>query len=150
MDIRELKEKSILYREKTLRIIMNAKAGHTGGDLSCIDILNVLYNHVLNISPNRVKDPNRDRFIQSKGHAAEALYAVLSERGFMPEDWALKVCAYLSPAAGHPTKSISGVEHNTGALGHGLPIGVGTALAGKMDRRGFRVFVLIGCTLKLK
>lgn len=144
MDIRELKEKSILYREKTLRIIMNAKAGHTGGDLSCIDILNVLYNHVLNISPNLVKDPDRDRFIQSKGHAAEALYAVLSERGFMPEDWTLKVCAYLSPVAGHPTKSISGVEHNTGALGHGLPIGVGTALSGKMDRREFRVFVLIG------
>lgn len=144
MDIRKLKEKSIFYREDTLRIIMDAKAGHTGGDLSCIDILNVLYNHVLNVAPERITDPNRDRFIQSKGHAAEALYAVLSERGFMPREWTSKACAYLSPVTGHPTKSIPGVEHNTGALGHGLPIGVGTALAGKMDRRNFRVFVLIG------
>lgn len=144
MNIRKLKEKSNLYREKTLRIIMDAKAGHTGGDLSCIDILNVLYNYVLNVSPDRVNDPDRDRYIQSKGHAAEALYAVLSERGFMPEDWTSKVCAYQSPVTGHPTKSIPGVEHNTGALGHGLPIGVGTALAGKMDQRDYHVFVLIG------
>ena len=102
MDTAKLKEKSIFYREDTLRIITEAKAGHTGGDLSCIDILNVLYNEILNITPGDTDNPDRDRYIQSKGHSAEALYAVLAEKGFMPREWTSKVCAYLSPAAGHP------------------------------------------------
>ena len=144
MDTAKLKEKSIFYRKDTLRIITEAKAGHTGGDLSCIDILNVLYNEILNITPGDTDNPDRDRYIQSKGHSAEALYAVLAERGFMPREWTSKVCAYLSPAAGHPTRKIPGIEQNTGALGHGLPIGVGTAIAGKIDRRSYRVFVLLG------
>ncbi len=144
MTIKELKEKSILYRETTLRIIRDAQSGHTGGDLSCIDILNVLYNEILNISPDRVNDPNRDRYVQSKGHAAEALYAVLSENGFMPKEWTRNVGGYLSPATGHPTKNIPGIEQNTGALGHGLPMAVGMAIAGKLDERPYRVFTLIG------
>ncbi len=144
MTITELKKKSILYREKTLKIIKDAKAGHTGGDLSCIDILNVLYNGILKISPDRLADPDRDRYIQSKGHAAEALYAVLAEEGYMPEEWVKRVGGYLSPTTGHPTRNIPGVEQSTGALGHGLPIAVGTALAGKLDNRAYRVFALIG------
>lgn len=144
MDTAKLKEKSIFYREDTLRIITEAKAGHTGGDLSCIDILNVLYNEILNITPGDTDNPDRDRYIQSKGHSAEALYAVLAEKGFMSREWTSKVCAYLSPATGHPTREIPGVEQNTGALGHGLPIGVGIAIAGKIDRRPYRVFVLLG------
>lgn len=144
MDTAKLKEKSIFYRKDTLRIITEAKAGHTGGDLSCIDILNVLYNEILNITPGDTDNPDRDRYIQSKGHSAEALYAVLAEKGFMPREWTSKVCGYLSPATGHPTREIPGVEQNTGALGHGLPIGVGIAIAGKIDRRPYRVFVLLG------
>lgn len=144
MTTTELKKKSILYRERTLKIIKDAKAGHTGGDLSCIDILNVLYNGILKISPDRLADPDRDRYIQSKGHAAEALYAVLVEEGYMPEEWAKNPGGYLSPTTGHPTRNIPGVEQSTGALGHGLPIAVGTALAGKLDNRTYRVFTLIG------
>lgn len=144
MTITELKKKSILYREKTLKIIKDAKAGHTGGDLSCIDILNVLYNGVLRISPDRLADSDRDRYIQSKGHAAEALYAVLVEEGYLPEEWVKHVGGYRSPTTGHPTRNIPGVEQSTGALGHGLPIAVGTALAGKLDSRSYRVFTLIG------
>ena len=89
MDIAKLKEKSISYREDTLKIITEANAGHTGGDLSCIDILNVLYNEILNITPADINNPDRDRYIQSKGHSAEALYAVLAERGFMPREWSI-------------------------------------------------------------
>lgn len=141
---KELKVKSILYREMTLGIITTVKSGHTGGDLSCIDILNVLYNRILNVSPDRIHDPDRDRYVQSKGHAAEALYAVLTERGFMPKEWMEKVGLYLSPVTGHPTRAVPGVEQNTGALGHGLPMAVGMAIAGKLDCRAYRVFCLVG------
>jgi len=144
MSDQELKEKSIFYRELTLKIITAANAGHTGGDLSCIDILNVLYNRILNVAPDRMNDPNRDRYVQSKGHAAEALYAILTERGFMPESWSERVGLYLSPVAGHPTRKIAGVEQSTGALGHGLSIAVGMAIAGKLDNRNYRVFCLMG------
>ncbi|MBN2172776.1 MAG: transketolase, partial [Bacteroidales bacterium] len=81
----ELQIKSIKYRKALLKYIKIAKAGHTGGSLSCTDILNVLYNNVLNVSPENFKDNNRDRFIQSKGHSVEALYVVLAEQGFYPE-----------------------------------------------------------------
>ncbi len=144
MNDKELNEKSVLYRKLTLEIITAAKAGHTGGDLSCIDILNVLYNRILNVSPDRIHDPDRDRYVQSKGHAAEALYAVLAERGFMPKEWTDKVGLYLSPLTGHPTRAVPGVEQNTGALGHGLPMAVGMAIAGKLDSKTYRVFCLMG------
>ena len=144
MSDKELIVKSILYRKLTLKIITAAKAGHTGGDLSCIDILNVLYNRILNVSPDRIHDPDRDRYVQSKGHAAEALYAVLTERGFMPKEWMDKVGLYLSPVTGHPTRTVPGVEQNTGALGHGLPMAVGMAIAGKLDEKTYRIFCLMG------
>lgn len=144
MTTEEFLKKSIAYRKKTLEIIMNSKAGHTGGDLSCIDILNVLYNEVLNITPESVHDPDRDRYIQSKGHAAEALYAVLSVNGFMPDEWTKNVGHYLAHATGHPTRNIPGVEQNTGALGHGLAMAVGMAIAAKLDQKKYRVFVLLG------
>ena len=83
---------------------MGANAGHTGGSLSCIDILNVLYNHVLNVSPANFSSPDRDRYIQSKGHTVEALYVVLSDRGFFPEQDLETLCRYQSNYIGHPTK----------------------------------------------
>ena len=98
----------------------------------------------MNIAPDRLNDPDRDRYVQSKGHAAEALYAVLTERGFMPKEWALQVGKYLSPVTGHPTRNVPGVEQNTGALGHGLPVAVGMAVAGKLDGKSYRVFCLMG------
>lgn len=139
-----LELKSIQYRKRILEIIKHANAGHTGGSLSAVDILNVLYNHVLNVSPENFTDPNRDRYIQSKGHSVEVLYVVLADKGFYPETDLDSLNKYQSHFIGHPTRKVPGVEHNTGALGHGLPIAVGTAIAGKKDGRSFRVFTLLG------
>jgi transketolase len=140
----ELKLKSIEYRRTILRIIKQARAGHTGGDLSSIDILNVLYNRVLNVSPATFADPNHDRYVQSKGHCVEALYTVLADRGFIPADELDTLCKYGSRLIGHPTRSVPGIEQNTGALGHGLAVAVGMALAARLDGRTYRVFTLLG------
>lgn len=144
MTDRELQLKAVRLRKKTLEAIFEAGAGHTGGGLSCLDILNVLYNRILNISPATFSSPHRDRYVQSKGHSVEALYAVLAERGFFPESDLKTICHYKSHFVGHPTRRISGIEMNTGALGHGLPICIGMALAGKMDDDKYRVFTLLG------
>jgi transketolase len=140
----ELQDKSVRYRMALLKYIKMAKAGHTGGDLSCVEILNVLYNDVMNVSPGNFHDKNRDRYIQSKGHAVEILYVVLAERGFFPESDLETIGRYKSPYVGHPTRKVNGIEFNTGALGHGLAISTGIALAGKMDHAPYRVFTLIG------
>jgi len=144
MTDRELQLKSVHLRKKTLEAIFEAGAGHTGGGLSCLDILNVLYNRILNVSPETFSSPTRDRYVQSKGHSVEALYAVLADRGFFPEAELKTICHYKSHFVGHPTRHIPGIEMNTGALGHGLPICVGMALASKMDGASYRVFTLLG------
>jgi len=144
MTIKQLKQKSLLYRKKILEYILMAKAGHTGGSLSCVDILNVLYNEVLNVSPANFNSADRDRYIQSKGHSVEALYVVLSDRGFFPESDLETLCRHKSHYIGHPTKKVNGIEQNTGALGHGLPISVGVALAAKMDKRSYHTYTLLG------
>lgn len=144
MDHQELKAKSILLRKNILKYIYRAKAGHTGGSLSCVDILNVLYNRVLNIDPKDAQNPNRDRYIQSKGHSVEALYVTLADRGFFPESDLETLCKFQSHYIGHPTKKINGIEQNTGALGHGLSICVGEAIAAKMDQKSHRIFTLLG------
>ncbi len=143
-DIQVLKRKSVEYRQKILKYIVNAKAGHTGGSLSCIDILNVLYNHTLQVSPDTFQSPDRDRYIQSKGHTVEALFVVLADQGFFPESDLETLCQYQSHYIGHPTRKVAGVEQNTGGLGHGLSLSVGTALAAKMDEKAYRVFTLLG------
>ena len=94
MNTLKLQKKSIEYRQKILKYIKMANAGHTGGDLSCIDIINVLYNSVMNVSPETFDNPDRDRYIQSKGHSVEALYVVLADRGFFPEQELEKMCQY--------------------------------------------------------
>ena len=139
-----LEQKSIQYRRVILTMIRDANGGHTGGSLSCVDILNVLYNRVLRVSPETAGDPDRDRYIHSKGHAVEALYAVLADRGFFPVEDLKTFSRYNSPYVGHPTRKVKGIEHNTGALGHGLAFGIGVALAGKRDGRAYRVYVLLG------
>jgi len=136
--------KSWHYRRKLLQIIKHAGAGHTGGGLSCLDILNVLYNRILNVSPQALADPARDRYVQSKGHCVEALYVVLADRGYFPESQLFTLCQYQSHWVGHPTRKVPGVEQNTGALGHGLSMCVGLALAAKLDSTGSRVFTLLG------
>ncbi|MDR3460067.1 MAG: transketolase [Verrucomicrobiae bacterium] len=135
---------SVRLRKMTLQAIFDAGAGHTGGGLSCLDILNCLYNRILRVSPENFGDPNRDRYVQSKGHSVEALYAVLADRGFFPVADLKTIGRYQSHYVGHPTRHIPGIEMNTGALGHGLPIGIGMALAAKMDGAAYRVFTLLG------
>jgi len=144
MTDQELYLKSIQYRIKLLKYIKMAGAGHTGGSLSCVDILNVLYNRILNVTPETFNHPERDRYIQSKGHSVEALYVVLADRGFFPEKELETFYGYGSDFTGHPTRKVQGIEHNTGGLGHGLAFSVGVALGGKLDRAAYRVFTLLG------
>jgi len=144
MTDQELQLKSFALRRSMLHLIVGAGAGHTGGGLSCIDILSVLYNRVLNVSPETFSNQKRDRYVQSKGHCVEALYAVLADRGYFPAADLETVCHYQSHYVGHPTRHIRGIEMNTGALGHGLPICIGIALASKMDNVSYRVFTLLG------
>lgn len=140
----ELRLKSIYYRKNILKYIKKANAGHTGGSLSCVDILNVLYNRILNVSPKRFTDPGRDRYIQSKGHSVEALYVVLADKGFFPESDLETLCRYGSHYVGHPTRKVNGVEQNTGALGHGLAFSVGVAISAKKDNADYKVYTLLG------
>ncbi len=140
----EMMQKSILYRKHVLTYIKHANAGHTGGSLSCVDILNVLYNRILRVTPQTFTDPQRDYFIQSKGHSVEALYVVLADLGFFPESDLMTLCRRGSHYVGHPTRKVRGIEHNTGALGHGLSFSAGVALAGKKDKAGYKVYTLLG------
>ena len=140
----QLARKSLQYRRDTLRWIKNAGAGHTGGSLSCVDILNVLYNRILRVSPETFSSPTRDRYVQSKGHSVEALFVVLADMGFYDASELETLCGYESHFVGHPTRKVPGIEQNTGALGHGLSICTGMALGGKMDGADFRVFTLLG------
>jgi len=144
MTNQELKEKSINYRKKLLTYIKQANGGHTGGSLSCVDILNVLYHRILNVTPQNFTNPNRNHYIQSKGHSVEALYVVLADKGFFPESDLNTLCHHGSHYVGHPTRKVKGIEHNTGALGHALSYCVGVALAEKMDGRNNNIYTLLG------
>lgn len=131
-------------RQDVLDMIYRAKTGHIGGDFSVMDILVTLYYRQLNVAPDRTQDPDRDRFVLSKGHSVEALYAVLCSKGFFPKSDLLTYSQYMSKYIGHPNNKISGIEMNSGSLGHGLSVSVGMALAGRMDQRSYRVYVVMG------
>ena len=144
VDQKFLEKKSLEYRKTIIEIIYNSGAGHTGGSLSCIDILNVLYNGILEITPNNFTNIERNNYIHSKGHSVEALYTVLCDVGFFKKEDLDTLNAFDSHFIGHPTRKVSGVEHNTGALGHGLSVAVGLALAKKKDKSKKKVFALLG------
>jgi transketolase len=128
-----------------LRTIDRAGAGHIGGDFSVTDILTTLFFGVLNIDPGRPDWAERDRFILSKGHCSAALYATLALRGFMPVETLDTFMAPLSALNGHPNRrKVPGVEANTGPLGHGLPIGLGCAIAARLKQQDWRTFVVLG------
>ena len=132
-------------RKDIVRMHFLSKESHVASALSCIDILTVLYGGILKIDPKKPTDKNRDRFILSKGHAVSALYAILAEKGFFQKNLLDTFCQNDSSLPGHSTKnSVPGVEVSTGGLGHGLPMGVGMALAAKKDGKSYRVFVLAG------
>ena len=140
-----LRKLATSVRRRDLQMVYNAKLGHIGGDFSATDILVTLYFGVLRIDPRRPDDPERDRFILSKGHCAGALYATLAHAGFFPLDELDTFAQPLSRLNGHPDrKKVPGVETNTGPLGHGLPVGVGCALGAKIDGAAWRTFVLTG------
>jgi transketolase len=122
----------------------NPEGTHVGGSLSITDILTVLYFDVLDVDPDEPDRPERDHFVLSKGHASAALYAVLSQRGFFPEEECDTYGRSGSRLAGHPMRRVPGVEFGTGSLGHGLSLGVGLALAARLDGRPSRSFVLLG------
>jgi transketolase len=140
----QLNAKAREIRRKILRMITHARGGHIGASLSEADILTALFCHTMRFSPENSADPNRDRFVLSKGHASEGLYAVLAERGFFPEAWLEEYLKPDCPLTTHPTNKAPGVEVCTGALGHGLSIGVGMALGAKKAGLPCRVFVLSG------
>ncbi len=142
-----MNKKALSYklRQDTIDIIRAGKAGHIGGDMSVIDTLVELYFGQMNISPEQMDDPDRDRFVLSKGHSMEAYYAVLAEKGFLRKEEILEgFSKFGTPYIGHPNNKLSGIEMNSGSLGHGLPVCVGMAKAGKMDGRDYRVYVVMG------
>lgn len=143
--IADLKKKATELRRMVFSSICKSGGGHIPASLSIIEILTVLYFKVLNIDPEEPKNPGRDRFILSKGHAGVALYACLAEKGFFPKAYLNAFGKKGSILGGHPDMhKIPGVEASTGSLGHGFPFAVGLSLAGKMDKKDYRVFVLIG------
>ena len=145
MTVQELLKKSWSLRRNVVDIIMAGGGGHIGGDMSVLNALLVLYKNHLNISPETTVEPNRDRFVLSKGHAVEALYAVLSDCGFLDlEDVKARFSKFGSPYIGHPNNKLPGIEMNSGSLGHGLPVCVGMALAGKRSGKSYRVYTVMG------
>lgn len=145
MEYRELSRMAYDLRKDTLDIIMSGKAGHIGGDMSVMEILVALYFDQMNISPENMDDADRDRFVMSKGHSMEAYYAVLAGKGFLDlEDVVANFSRFSSGYIGHPNNKLPGIEMNSGSLGHGLPVCVGMALAGKMDKKDYRVYTVMG------
>ena len=136
--------RSFDLRRDCVDIIVAGGGGHIGGDMSMMDVLSYLYFDEMNISPENMTDPNRDRFVLSKGHSMEAYYAVLCAKGFLNlEDVKKNFSKFGSKYIGHPNNKLPGIEMNSGSLGHGLPVCVGMALAGKMDGRDYRVYTVM-------
>ena len=139
-----LQAKSYALRLRVLDMVYRAKTGHIGGDFSVCDILNVLYNRVMDVTPENFSTVDHDHFILSKGHSVEALYSVLCDKGFFPEEDLETFSQFGSKYIGHPNNKVPGIEMNSGSLGHGLPVCVGMALAGRMDGRSYRVYTIMG------
>ncbi|GAB4052482.1 transketolase [Catellatospora paridis] len=150
MTITQLLERDTLndvaarIRSHVVDMCAGPEGGHLGGALSCVDVLTALYFSVLNVDTHWPDDPDRDRFLLSKGHAAVALYATLAERGFFPVDELAGFGRAGSRLMGHPVRAVPGVELPTGSLGHGLALGCGFALANRYAGRASRTFVLLG------
>lgn len=133
------------HRRLILQMLVGSGRGHVGAALSVMEICRVLYDDILRVDPANPKWADRDRFIFSKGHGCLALYVMLAEKGFFPKEELMRSCHFGSRLGGHPeSRKTPGVEASTGALGHGLSIGVGCALAARIDKKSWRTFVLIG------
>lgn len=145
LDYPDIEKKAKAIRKKIITMNAHAGQGHTGADLSETDMLASLFFRLLHITPNYLNDPDRDRFILSKGHGVGGFYCTLAEAGLLDESLLDTYLQFDSRLPGHPVRQkIPYVELNTGALGHGLSVAVGLALSAKMSGRNFRVFVLTG------
>lgn len=141
----ELSKLAYDLRKDTVKMIVEGKGGHIGGDMSVMEILVSLYFKNMNISPENQDDPNRDKLVMSKGHSTEAYYIVLAEKGFFDKEELMRTFSkFGSPFIGHPNNKLPGVEMNSGSLGHGLPVCVGMALAAKMNGQDCRVYTVMG------
>jgi len=140
-----LDDRSVHLRRLAIRALAGGKRGHVGSTMSLVEILRVLYDDVMSFRPEDPRWPARDRLLLSKGHGCVALYAILADKGFFPEEVLDTFCRRDSILGGHPEASkVPGVEASTGALGHGLSYGVGMALAARMQKRPSRIFVVQG------
>lgn len=145
MNMENLTALSYDLRKDVIDMICAGKAGHIGGDMSVMDTLTALYFNQMNVTPDNMDDPNHDRFVMSKGHSVEALYAVLAKKGFFPIQEVIDTFSkFGSKFIGHPNNKLPGIEMNSGSLGHGLPVCVGMALAGKMNKKDYRVYTVMG------
>lgn len=143
--MKELKKLAYKLRQDVVDMIVNGKGGHIGGDMSVMDTLVTLYFKEMNILVDNFNTKDHDHFIMSKGHSVEALYAVLAEKGFFPIERVLKEFSQFgSMFIGHPNNKLPGIEMNSGALGHGLPVAVGMAIAERMNKSKNRVYVVMG------
>lgn len=143
-EINRLRRTALRLRKDLIGMIYEAKTGHTGGALSSLDIMTALFYGIMNLDPNNPSWPDRDRFVLSKGHSVEGYYNILADLGYFPKEELKTFSKFGSRLIGHPSVKVPGVEMNTGALGHGLSTAVGMALAAKMDKKDYRVFVLMG------
>ena len=145
MDTKQLQLIAEQNRKRLVEVVYAAKAGHIGGDLSCLNVMTALYFHVMNgLNPKDPKAPLRDRFVLSKGHCVESLYVTLEAKGYLKPEVLDTLGQFGSILSGHPTIEVPGIEVNSGALGHGLSIGVGMAIAAKMDQQPWRTYVMMG------
>lgn len=145
MSVLEVKRMANQLRQDIITALLPAKSGHPGGSLSSADILATLYFHEMRIKPEEPSWPDRDRFVLSKGHAAPVLYAALAEKGFFPKEELLGLRQTGRMLQGHPDmKKTPGVDMSTGSLGQGLSAANGMALAGKLDKKDYRVYVVMG------
>ena len=144
ISVSDLKGISAQIRKRVIEMVYSAKSGHPGGSLSIADVLTVLYFREMNIDPLKPDDPDRDRLVLSKGHASPGLYATLAIRGFFPEEYLSGFRKISSKLEGHVHRGVPGVEASTGSLGQGIGIAVGMALAGKLDRKNYHVYAIIG------
>ncbi len=144
-EIQELEQKARKVREDIIEEVYSAKSGHPGGSLSVTDILTVLYFKVMNIDPKNPNKEDRDRFVLSKGHCSPALYSCLANRGFFPVEDLKTFRNINSYLQGHPDKNkVPGVDMTTGSLGQGLSCANGMAIAGKMNKKDYRVYCVLG------
>ena len=142
--LRALREQALLIRRNTWRALHAAGSGHMGGSLSAADLLAALYFHHLRLRPAEPDWPERDRFVLSKGHANAALGAVLAQAGFVEDGFLDTFYAFESQFGMHPDIQVAGVEMSTGALGHGLSVGLGMALGARLQGKDFRTVVMLG------